>query len=163
VDGHERRALNSVYAEGLGAGLFYSINYERLVIPDLAVRAGFSYVSLSASAGTAESSATYLTFPITVSYLGIGGDKHIFELGGGVSINYTTAAASSGFSSAEGSGITPFGVLFAGYRIHPIDGAGFNFRVGAMALIAQGLSLSDPDPTALGVLPWFYISMGASF
>jgi len=162
-EGHDRRSPNSLYGEVLGAGLFYSLNYERLVHPDVAVRIGFSYVSLSASAGSSSSSASYLTFPLTASYLGLGGDHHMFEVGGGVSINYTSAAASAGVSSAEGSGVTPFGVIFAGYRIHPVDSAGFNFRVGIMGLIAQGLSLSDPDPEAVGVLPWFYISFGASF
>jgi hypothetical protein len=50
-----------------------------------------------------------------------------------------------------------------GYRLHPVDGAGFQFRVGLMALIGEGLALSNPDPKSLGVLPWGYISLGASF
>lgn len=37
------------------------------------------------------------------------------------------------------------------------------FHRRVMALAAKGLSLSDPNPEAIGVLPWFYISFGASF
>jgi hypothetical protein len=58
----------------------------------------------------------------------------------------------------------PYGTAMVGYRIHPLEGAGFNFRVGAMAIGGSGLSLSAPtDPTAFGVIPWLYLSMGASF
>src|SRR4051812_37775327 len=41
----EREAKNAVYVEGLGAGLFYSVNYER-VFGDFAPRIGFSYFSV---------------------------------------------------------------------------------------------------------------------
>lgn len=160
-------APNSVFLEGLGAGLFYSINYERRVIDDLGVRAGFGYVSLSASgataAGQASASASYLTIPITASYLGIRGRRSGLELGGGTTLAYASGAASSGVTSVSGSGMTAFGTLLVGYRLHPVDHAGFQFRVGVMALAAKGLSLSNPDPNSFGVLPWFYMSGGASF
>src|SRR5689334_20446311 len=71
---------NSIFAEGLGAGLLYSINYERMVLDDLGVRAGFGYWSVGASATvngqTAGASASYLTIPITVSYIGVRSKKH---------------------------------------------------------------------------------------
>ena len=160
-------AENSIYIEGLGAGLFYSLNYERLVVEQLAVRIGFSYTSwgASATAGSSSSSAssTYLTFPITASYIGVRGGKHSLELGGGMTLVYASGSASAGGVSATGSGAAPLGILMVGYRLHPIGRAGFQFRVGAMALIGQGLSLSDPDPDALGMLPWAYMSLGASF
>src|SRR5262245_19985224 len=75
-----RRAPNSIYAEGLGAGFAYSINYERLVVDDLGVRLGFSYLSFTANASagsaSASSSSTFLTFPLTASYVGIHSGKH---------------------------------------------------------------------------------------
>jgi hypothetical protein len=37
------------------------------------------------------------------------------------------------------------------------------FRIGATALVAPGLGLQNPDPSHLGVLPWPYLSLGASF
>ena len=160
-------APNSVYAEGLGAGLLYSLNYERLVIDDLAVRAGFSYTSFGASASaggqTMSASATFLTFPITASYIGVRSGKHALELGGGATLAHASGAGSGVGVSASGSGMTAYGTTMVGYRIHPIEGAGFNFRVGAMGLFGNGLSLSTSDPSKFGMLPWLYLSMGASF
>jgi hypothetical protein len=154
---------NSLYLEGLGAGLYYSLNYERRVIEDLAVRIGFGYVSMSASAGTSSASSSVLTIPITASYLGIRGVSSGLELGGGATLIYASSTASSGGVTAFGSGMGAVGTFMVGYRYHPAGRAGFNFRVGLMALLGRGLSLSAADPGAFGMLPWGYISMGASF
>ena len=157
-------APNSVFLEGLGAGMYYSVNYERRVIDDIGVRLGFGYVTLSAAAGGAESKASYLTIPVTASYLGVRGRRSGLELGGGATLAYTSGAASAGVTSASGSGMQGIGTAMVGYRLHPVDGAGFQFRVGVMALVGKGLSFStDYDPESIGVLPWFYLSSGASF
>lgn len=165
TDGDTRkRAENSIYVEGLGAGLYYSINYERLVIEDLAVRAGFGYTSISVSAGDASSSSSTTVIPVTASYLGIGSKKHILEVGGGFSFTFFGGEAKSGTLSSSGSGMALLTDALLGYRLQPVDGAGFNFRVGAMAVAGKGLSLSAVnDPEAFGVVPWGYLSMGASF
>lgn len=157
-------APNAIFIEGLGAGLAYSINYERHVVPELAVRLGFSYLSVSASASSgdtsAEASSAYLTFPITAAYVGLRG----LEVGGGVTLAYASGSASTVGASASGSGIAPLGTLAIGYRLHPRGRAGFQFRVGAMALVGKGLSLSsDASPDDIGILPWLYISFGAGF
>ena len=166
VDPKGKPAPNSIFFEGLGSGLYYSINYERRVIDDLGVRAGFGYVSVTTTAAagssSAKASATYLTIPITVSYLGIRGRKSGLELGGGLTLAYAGGSASAGVSSTSGSGIQPLGTAMVGYRLHPVDGAGFQFRVGVMALAAKGLGF-NPDPNNFGILPWFYISFGAGF
>ncbi|HVK66695.1 MAG TPA: hypothetical protein VM694_19560 [Polyangium sp.] len=167
-DTKDKPAPNSIYAEGLGAGLWYSINYERRVIDDLGVRVGFSYISIGATVSSGSSStsasASLLTFPITASYLGVRSGKHALEVGGGVSVTYATAQASNSFgASASGSGIGAYGNLMVGYRLHPVDGAGFQFRVGAMALVGPGFNVFGDDPTAVGVLPFGYISFGAGF
>jgi hypothetical protein len=160
-------APNSIYAEGLGAGLAYSLNYERLVADEVAVRAGFSYLSFGASASsggqTASASATFMTFPITASYIGIRSGKHALELGGGATIMSASGTASGIGASSSGSGVGALGTAMVGYRIHPLDGGGFNFRVGAMTLMGTGVSLSAGDPSKFGVIPWFYLSLGASF
>jgi hypothetical protein len=162
-----RPAPNSIYAEGLGAGLLYSINYERMVLDELAVRGGLSYLSIGASSTvngqTMGASATWMTFPITASYTGVRSGKHALELGGGATLTYASASASTMGSSASGSGMGAFGTTMVGYRIHPVEGAGFNFRVGVMGLFGPGLGLSVTDPSAFGMLPWFYLSCGASF
>jgi hypothetical protein len=162
----ERTAKNAVYAEGLGAGLAYSLNYERLVIDDLAVRVGASYLSVSASASangqTASASSSWMTFPLTASYIGVASGKHALELGGGATLVYASGSASTIGASASGSGTSAMGNLMVGYRLHPADG-GFQFRVGLAALIGQGLGLDTKDPAKVGVLPWFYISFGGAF
>jgi hypothetical protein len=158
-----RPAPNSIYAEGLGAGLAYSVNYERMVIDDLGVRLGVSYMSMSASAGTASASSSLLTIPLTASYIGIRSGKHSLELGGGATLIRSSGSGSSVGVSASGSGMTALGTAMLGYRIHPVDRAGFHFRVGLMALAGNGLGFSTTDPNKFGVLPWFYISFGASF
>jgi hypothetical protein len=157
------RAPNSVFAEGLGSGLMYSVNYERLVTEDLAARIGFGYLSVSASDGTTSASSSLFTIPLTVSYLGIGGKHHMLEVGGGATLLHTSGAAAAPGVSASATAITAFPELLLGYRLHPVDGAGFQLRVGAMAFAGKGLSLTQPDPTKFGVLPWFYLSVGASF
>jgi hypothetical protein len=166
-DSGNHPAPNSIYLEGLGAGLVYSLNYERMVADDVGVRVGFSYLSFGASAstpgGSASSSASFVTVPITASYIGVRGRKSSLELGGGVSLNYASASASGIGASASGSGLAPLGVAMVGYRLHPVDGPGFQFRVGLMALVGNGLGWSNPDPTKIGVLPWGYLSLGASF
>jgi len=160
-------APNSIYAEGLGAGLAYSLNYERLVADEVAVRAGFSYMSFGASVSsggqTSSASATFMTFPITASYLGVRSGKHALELGGGATLISASGSASGIGASAEGSGFSALGTTMVGYRIHPLEGAGFNFRVGGMAVMGKGVGFNVTDPTAFGVMPWFYLSLGASF
>lgn len=160
-------APNSVFFEGLGAGLYYSINYERRVIDDVGVRAGLSYLSLSTTSRSGDTRvsthASYVTIPITVSYLGVRGRRSGLEVGGGLTLAYAAGTSSTGVSSTSGSGMTPFITGLVGYRLHPVDGAGFQFRVGLTALMAKGLSLSSPNPNRFGVLPWPYISFGAGF
>jgi hypothetical protein len=139
------------------------VNYERLVVDGMAVRLGFSYWSVSATATsgntTATASAGFVTVPVTVSYVGL---RHL-ELGGGMTLLHASGSGSTVGASASGSGFAPLGTALVGYRLHPVGGAGFQFRVGGMAMMGKGLSLSASDPTAFGVLPWLYLSAGAGF
>jgi len=164
---NDHPAPNSIYAEGLGAGLLYSINYERMVLDDLGVRAGFGYWSVGASATmdgqTVGASASYFSIPITASYVGIRNRKHSLELGGGPTIIHASGSASGFGVSSSGSATTALGTAMVGYRLHPVGDAGFMFRVGAMALVGKGLGFSVTNPDAIGVLPWLYLSLGASF
>ena len=161
------RAPNSVNVEGLGAGLIHSFNYERLVMEDLGVRVGLSYMSVSASAtssaGTSSASASFMTFPIEVSYLGVGSSHHMLEAGGGFSLLYASGTASGTGYSASGSGMGVLPNLLLGYRLHPVDGAGFQFRVGMMLSVGKGLGYDVTDPDKIGFMAWPYLSLGASF
>ena len=159
----EELAPNSIYIEGLGAGLLYSINYERLVVQELGIRLGFSYFSFGASAGGSSASVSSIQIPLTASYLGIRSGGNILELGGGVTIISASGSSSGGGITATGSGVGAVGVLMVGYRLHPMGSAGFQFRVGAMALIGPGTGIGVTDPDTIGFQPWGYISLGGSF
>lgn len=163
----DKLAQNSVFAEGLGAAIGYSINYERMVVDQLGVRVGLSYLSFGASASaggtTSTASASYIFIPVTVSYVGIRSGQSALELGGGMTLLYASGSANAAGVATSGSGIVPFGVAMIGYRLQPVGHAGFMFRVGMNALVASGLGLQNPNPNTLGILPWPYISLGASF
>jgi hypothetical protein len=166
------RAPNSIYAEGLGAGLFYSINYERLLTEDIGLRGGFGYLSETARAqsinanGTTtvseSASASILTIPVTVSYIGVRGRTSALEVGGGATFVHFSGSTSGFGANSTGASSTAFGIAMVGYRLHPVDGAGFQLRVGGMVVAGKGLSLSG-DGTAFGAIPWLYLSLGASF
>ena len=157
----ERDANNSFFVEGGGPGLLYSVNYERIVENDFGLRIGLSYTSLSASAGSSSASAAFLTVPVIASYLGLRGGNHILELGAGATGIYATGAGSISGAAASGSGMGVLGTAMIGYRRQPVNG-GFRFRIGLEALVGKGLALSNPDPNAIGVLPWMYMSLGFS-
>ena len=151
----ERTANNSIYAEGLGPGLLYSINYDR-TFDDFAGRIGFGYVSLSASSGSASAHAEMITVPITVSYLGIGSKKHMFEVGAGATILHVGAGASTfaadASETASRSATKVLGAIILGYRLQPPDG-GFLLRAGLSPIIGA----------ASAVLPWPYLALGGTF
>ncbi|HSY22854.1 MAG TPA: hypothetical protein VK841_12100 [Polyangiaceae bacterium] len=149
----ERTANDAVYAEGLGPGLFYSVNYEHDFENVFGLRVGLGYVPVSATNGDGASvNVSIVAVPITFSYLGIGSLKHIFEVGAGGTILYVSGTASTVGGSSSGSGVGGIGALILGYRYQPPHG-GFMFRAGIAPLI-----------TSFGeFLPWPYLSLGAAF
>jgi len=157
----QRDASNSLFVEGGGPGLLYSINYELLFDDDFGIRAGFSYQPLSAAGSSGGSSSVRLfTVPILANYLVSFGSSAI-ELGGGATLIKAEGAASGNGLAVSGAGTTVLGTAILGYRRQPADG-GFQFRIGVEALVGKGLALSNPDPNKLGVLPWMYLSIGFS-
>src|SRR6185436_16775119 len=78
-----KKANNAMYVELGGNGLWYSMNYERLVKPSVAFRLGLSYMSVSAASGSASASASMAGVPVTISYL-VGSGNSKLEIGGGV-------------------------------------------------------------------------------
>jgi len=157
-----REAKNAIYLDLLGPGVFYSINYDRVIVDDFSARIGFSYfsagASVSDSSGTTTESASfsYWSLPITASYLGIGSDTHMLELGaGGAIVSYSGKGVieSDDGSVADDASATTLALTgLVGYRRQPADG-GFVFRVGASPMQVLGA----------GFLPWGYLSLGAAF
>lgn len=124
----------SLYLDLLGPGLLYSLNVDLVIADVVALRAGYSSFTFFGDV---------TLFPVMVSYLGYGSANHRYELGVG-------AVISDGNLRTE---ILPTGLI--GYRYQPVDG-GFLFRVGAVLLVG----IKDESPI---VLPWPYLSLGATF
>jgi hypothetical protein len=134
----------------------YSVNYDR-AFSDFSGRVGFGYVSLSANSGSgSEAHASLITVPITVSYLGIGSKKHMFEIGAGATIVHIGAGASTFAAdeskTANSSATEVLGAVILGYRLQPPDG-GFLLRAGLSPIIGAASS----------VLPWPYLALGGTF
>ena len=54
-----RTAQNTIFLELGGNALIYSLSYERIMPSDVSLRAGFGYMSVGASAGTASASVSF--------------------------------------------------------------------------------------------------------
>ena len=150
----ERTANNALYIEGLGPALLYSINYDR-AFSEFAVRVGLEYFSIGATnADGSSASAAFLAVPVTVSYLGIGSLKHMFEVGAGGALLYFGGSVNTLGNKTSGSAVAGIGTVILGYRYQPPDG-GFFLRAGLSPLLS----------TAGGVnfLPWPYLGLGATF
>jgi hypothetical protein len=149
----QRTAFQTVYLELGGNGLWYSLNYERILPQNVALRVGASYLSMSATAGAATSSVSSFGVPLTASYLGLGGVSHKLELGGGVVFERFSGQASSGFGEkAAGGGLYPLATFIMGYRYAPARG-GFNFK----------LALTPVWHPDLGSFMWGGLAFGVGF
>jgi hypothetical protein len=164
------QANNAVYIEALGNGLLYSINYDRLIINQISVRGGFSYLSKKTTSedknGTSQSTQSITMLPITVSYVGLQSGSQRLELGLGATLLYASGTGSSfGYSSNTSRFDTFFSTSF-GYRVQPLDG-GLHFRLGIQALIGQQFNEVKDDnsqyKSAWGAIFWGYISAGYAF
>jgi len=156
----ERTAKNAIYIELGGNGAWYSLNYERFVFDDAAIRIGGMFMSLSATAtsggSTASASASWFAAPLMFSYLGIGSANHKLELGAGATMMYFSGSGTNNFSSSiTASGFVMAPTATVGYRYVPTDG-GFNFKAGFTPfLIAAGGNTQ--------FFPWAGIAAGYGF
>jgi hypothetical protein len=160
---------NSVFLEGFGAAVFYSVNYERMILSQLGVRMGlgllpiqYGYAASSSSKG-GESTQLFVFVPISVSYVGIRVGPHALELGAGATFAYGDGMTDPSGNTTNPS-LLPIGMVLVGYRYQPVEGSGFMFRVGAEALVARSDSLFQQHSLGdVGIAPWPYLSLGASF
>ena len=135
-----RTAYNTVFLELGGNAGIYSVNYERVLPSAVSLRAGFSYLSVSAASGTSGSNVTWSSFPLTVSYLGLGGGTVKFEVGGGVALHRFSGSATWGFGDEVKTGaFVPLPTAIAGLRIAPAGG-GFNFKLAYTPLYVSDAS-----------------------
>ena len=153
-------AKSSIYAELLGSGILYSLNYEYFIKDDLPIRIGFEYFSWENDRKTAVTKEIMTGFPIILSKL-IGEGKHKLELGGGALLATWKEEGSTIIFSPDGVGISPIkdsGTRFdllgvVGYRFQAPE-KGFLFRLSYTPLIAT---------TGENGLLWFGLSLGVTF
>lgn len=149
----QRAASNAFFLElGGNAGL-YSVNYERVLPSNVALRAGLSYMSLSATSGSAEANVSSLGIPVTFSYLGLGSGSAKFELGAGALFQRFSGSSSWGFGNeVEAGAFVPLATFIGGLRLAPAGG-GFNFKLAFTPLW-------HPD---VGFFPWGGMGLGVGF
>lgn len=142
---------NTIYIEGFGHGLWYSVNYDRLISPSFSIRIGYSYIEKAADKGTFSSFSRihHRAVPIAVNYL-LGKKAVKLELGTGVVFISTSGLffddVSWKIGNAWGMGIIHSVVV----RRQPFDG-GFNFRFGLTPAWANEFFF------------WFGLSLGWTF
>ena len=151
---------NAIFAEALGNGLTYSLNYERIFAPwsssspwSLGVRGGASYLAYKVSSAAGSGVIHLASFPVVLSFY-VGLPHHKLQLGLGATLLYVssiTDAAGTGYqSNVEGLGIAATAVI--GYRYMP-EHTGFTFGVGFTPLLRAGKAF----------LPWGGASAGVAF
>jgi hypothetical protein len=149
----ERTSPNVVFAEALGSGLLYSVNYERIIDAwNVGLRGGLSYFTYAVSSYGSSGNLTLVTFPVVASYY-LGWRSHHLQLGLGGTVLYTDVATDSQGTKFDGErsgvGVAATGVV--GYRFIPRDG-GLSFGVGFTPLVRTSR-----------FLPWGGANVGYAF
>lgn len=143
---------NAIYLELLGSGLFYSINYDRILWEKsnvaMSARIGASYIPVSEFWDF-----NTFGFPIECSFL--KGRRNYLEIGSSVLIQQNFYGGTSSKS------LIAFGRI--GYRYQKKNG-GTMFRIALTPFVA--IIYDDENRLQEGflpVLPWVGISIGRSF
>ena len=148
-----RTASNVVFAEPLGNGLLYSLNYARVVESwHLGLRAGASYFTYAVSKYGGSGKLTIVTLPLVASYyVPIAGSNHNVELGLGATVLYVAASTDSEGTRYGRVGLDVAATGVVGWRYLPRDG-GLTFGAGFTPLVRT-----------TKVLPWGGLSAGYVF
>ncbi len=143
---------NAIYAEILGPGLLYSINYDYRITTHFGLRAGVSRWSVPAIFVLVNGSIGFTGFPITANYLSGEGSSHL-ELGVGVVPVILTLNGEEVFfgSNVRDRKTLVMETMTMGYRYQPPDG-GIVFRIAFTPLMVFDK-----------VVPFGGISLGAAF
>ena len=145
---------NSIYLEGLGNGVLYSLNYERIVMEDFGARVGYGALTMSSLDG--EDSAFINFIAVSFNWLGLRSDNdaHMLDVGLGATIAIVSGTVSGLIKIA---GTTAFMNATVGYRY---QGDTFQFRIGVNPLFNFAAD-SEADESMVAALP--YVSFGGGF
>ena len=130
-----RDSHNAIYVEAFGAGILYSVNYERFVSKDFTFRIGFSLFPTNSNSGKDQSSLIFV--PLIANFL-LGEGNSKLEIGAGITYLVDNAESSGDISQASTTTQSSSGVVFVGsigYRYQPSDG-GLHFRLVATPLLS---------------------------
>ena len=118
-------ARNALYVELLGAGLLYSINYDRHLIGRMHARVG--YATFGSGFGSGDSNLHLV--PVQLMFVSDAQDA--LEIGAGVTmiVDRGRNAIRPHDSSAPSSNLKAMASFSVGYRYQPIE-SGFLFRIG---------------------------------
>jgi hypothetical protein len=153
---HANTSRNNAYLELLGNGGVYSINYERIVVENVALRLGFGAFKSGTLFG--EGTQSIVTVPVMVNFLS-GKKKGKFEAGAGFLFGRQKFRSSFGSGNNTASPILDLtGVI--GYRHQPST-KGFMYRVGLTPFYALKGG-DDPYPDS-GFSLSGGVSVGYSF
>lgn len=143
-------ARNTVYFEGGGNALLYSINYERMVVGGLTARVGVAvFPAWFPWVGEGDDGAALVMVPVQAGYVFGTGDHHL-EIGAGA----TFGNASVDIGDLEGREEWVYGSGTVGYRFQRPQG-GVVFRATVTPLFIEVLDV--------GVIPMIGLSLGRSF
>ncbi len=130
-------AHSAVYAEFLGQGLLYSVNYDYRISENLDLRVGFSSWSIPGFFLLIDGSLSFTGFPVMLNYLSGDGDSH-FEVGAGFIPSSVSVSGHEIFfgSEVKGQSTEILGTATIGFRLQPRNG-GFIFRIGFTPLMSS--------------------------
>jgi hypothetical protein len=146
---------NSIFFELGGNGLFYSINYERLIpISEdriIGLRVGYAYCEMSFT-----SIEKYSIVPLEINL--ISGKKHCFEIGCGLTMSkYTKGEIRGSYSKPILTSERIETLIFrTGYRYRA--DSGFLFRIAPLLMFYSPIQLKENKRNF-----WIGISVGSSF
>lgn len=143
---------NAIYAELLGPGILYSINYDYRITPNFGLRAGFSQWAVPAILVLVNGSMGFTGFPVTANYLSGEGSSHL-ELGAGIVPTILSIDGEEVFlgSKVRDRETVVLETLTIGYRFQGVDG-GLVFRIAFTPLLVLDR-----------FLPFGGISLGVAF
>ena len=149
--------FNSVYAEGGGAGLLFSLNYERMLTDNISVRVGYGSASAEEEGHEGHSHGDEgdgkITFiPIGANYL-IGSGNNKLTIGGGMTMVNTTMEYELGSLSLDAN----FPYATAGYRYQRGTGGLY------MSFSGYAFFIKDLITEETTMLPWGGLSFGWTF
>ena len=121
-------ARNTIFIEGLGNGLMYSINFDRHIYKrdnfKISIRGGAAYIPLS--------DLPVWSFPVATNF--IFGDKHHLEFGCGLTYVYGLNSTYDSNSKLLISSSIYLAIKLIGYRFQ-INKGGLFFSIGLIPIL----------------------------